>query len=115
MLKQIICEYLTFLMKVVRSRPIHFHLNFKTKLPHKTNMMSSEGTDTYREKVDERAIRVDHGLIGERESEGSSVDGVSHEDVSELFRGSEGCQMHPFCTLLNFTTEGGHIIASCFW
>ena len=67
-------------------------------------MMSSEGTDIYREKVDERPIRVDHGLVGERESEGSSVHGVSHEDVSEPFRGS---QMHPFCALLNFTMEEG--------
>ena len=76
-------------MKVVRSRPRYFHLNLKTKLPHRTNMTSSEGTGTHRDKIDERPIRVDHGLVGERESEGSSVDGVSHEDVSELFRGSE--------------------------
>ena len=70
-------------------------------------MTSSEGTDTYREKVDERPIRVDHGLVGERESEGSSVDGVSHEEISELFGGSESSQMHPFCALLNFAMEGG--------
>ena len=81
------------------------------KLLHKTNMTSSEGTGTYRKKVEERPIRVDHGLIGERESEGSSVDGVSHEDVSELFRGSESSQIHPFCALLNFTTEGGDTIS----
>ena len=74
-------------------------------------MMSSEGTGTYKDKVDERPIRVDHGLVGERESEGSSVDGVSHEDVAELFRGSESSQIHPFCALLNFTTEGGDAIS----
>ena len=69
-------------------------------------MMSSEGIETYREKIDERPIRVDHGLVGERESEGSSVDGVSHKDISELLGGSEVSQMHPFCVLLNFTMEG---------
>ena len=111
LLKRITCEHLTFLMKVVRSRPRYFHLNPKMKLPHKTNMTSSEGTSTYRDKVDERPIRVDHGLIGERESEGSSVDGVSHEDVSELFRRSESSPIHPFCTLLNFTTEEGEMIS----
>ena len=74
-------------------------------------MTSSEGTSTYRDKVDERPIRVDHGLVGERESEGSSVDGVSHEDVSEFFRGSESSQIHSFSTLLNFTTEGGDTIS----
>ena len=81
------------------------------KLPHKTNMMSSEGTSTHKDKGDEKPIRVDHGLIGERESEGCSVDGVSHEDVSELFRRSESSQIHPFCTLLNFTTEEGDVIS----
>ena len=74
-------------------------------------MTSSEGIDTCRERVDERPIRVDHGLIGERESEGSSVDGVSHEDISEFLGGSEGPQMHPFCVLLNFTTERGDAIS----
>ena len=36
---------------------------------------------------------------------------MSHEDVSKLFRGSESSQMHLFCTLLNFTTEGGDAIS----
>ena len=73
-------------------------------------MMSSVGTSRYKDKVDKRPIRVDHGLMGERESEGSSVDGVSHEDISEFLGGSEGLQMHPFCVLLNFTTERGDAI-----
>ena len=55
-------------------------------------MTLSEGTGIYREKVEERPIRVDHVLIGERESKGGSVDGVSHEDVAELFKGSERYQ-----------------------
>ena len=74
-------------------------------------MTSSEGTNKHKDKVDERPIRVDHGLMGERESEGSSVDGVSHEDISEFLGGSEGLQMHPFCVLLNFTTERGDAIS----
>ena len=73
--------------------------------------MSSEGINKYKDKVDERPIRVDHGLMGERESEGSSVDGVSHEDIFEFLGGSEGPQMHPFCVLLNFTTERGDTIS----
>ena len=48
--------------------------------------------------------------MGEKESEGSSVDGVSHEDISEFLGGSEGLQMHP-CILLNFTTERGDAIS----
>ena len=74
-------------------------------------MTSSEGIDTYREKIDERPIRVDHGLVGKRESEGSSVDGVSHEDISELLGGSKGSQMHQFCVLLNFAMERGDAIS----
>ena len=53
---------------------------------------------------------MDHGLIGERESEGSSVDGVSHKAVLELFGGSESSQIHSFCALLNFTMERGDAI-----
>ena len=98
-------------MKVVRSRPRHIHLHFNTKTQYRTNMTSSEGTNMYKEKVYERPIRIDHGLIGERESEGSSVDGISHEDISEFLGGSEGLQMHPFCVLLNFTTERGDAIS----
>ena len=55
--------------------------------------------------------RIDYGLIGKRESDRSSVDGVSHEDISEFLRGSESFQMHPFCVLLNFTTERGSAIS----
>ena len=111
LLKRITYEYLIFLTKVVRSRPRQVHHHFNTKISYRTNMTSSEGTNRYKDKVDERPIRVDHGLIGERESEGSSVDGVSHEDISEFLGGSEGLQMHPFCVLLNFTTERGNTIS----
>ena len=87
-------------MKVVTSRPRHFHLNLKMKLPYKTNITSSEGTDTYREMVDERPIRVDHGLVGERESEGNRVLMECHmkmyqnslEDLRVL-------KCNPFCML----------------
>ena len=74
-------------------------------------MTSSEGNNGYKDRIDERPMRVDHGLIGKRESEGSSVDGVSHEDILEFLRGSESVQMHPFYVLLNFTTEKGSIIS----
>ena len=41
----------------------------------------------------------------------SSVDGVSHEDISEFLGGSEGSQKHPFCVLLlNFTMERGNAV-----
>ena len=109
--KQITYEYLIFPMKVVRSRPRQVHHHFNIKIQYRTKMTSSEGTNKYKDKVDERPIRVDHGLMGERESEGSSVDGVSHEDISEFLGGSEGLQMHPFCVLLNFTTERGDAIS----
>ena len=95
LLKRITYEYLMFLTKVVRSRPRQVH-HINIKIQYRTKMTSSEGTNTYKDKVDERPIRVDHGLVGERESEGSSVDGVSHEDISEFSGGSEGLQMHPF-------------------
>ena len=49
--------------------------------------------------------------MGRRESEGSSVDGVSHEDISEFLGGSEGSQMHPFCVLLNFTMQRGNAVS----
>ena len=74
-------------------------------------MTSLQGINKYKDKVDERPIRVGHGLMGEIESEGSSVDGVSHEDISEFLGGYEGLQMHPFCVLLNFTTERGDEIS----
>ena len=73
--------------------------------------MSSEENNGYKDKIDERPIRVDHGLIGKRESEGSSVDGVSHEDILEFLRGSESVSMHPFSILLNFTTERGNAVS----
>ena len=74
-------------------------------------MMSSEEINKYKDKVDERPIRVDHSLMGRRESEGSSVDGVSHGDISEFLGGSEGSQKHPFCVLLNFTMERGDAVS----
>ena len=95
--------------KVVRSRPRQVHHHFNIKLQHRTKMTSSEEINRYKDKVDERPIRVDHGLMGE--SEGSSVDRISPEDISELLGGSECPQMHPFCVLLNFTTEGGGVIS----
>ena len=58
---------------------------------------------------------MDHVLIGERKSKGSSVDGASHENIAEFFKGPESSKTHPLCTLLNFTTEGGDGVASCLW
>ena len=74
-------------------------------------MTSSEGNNGYKDKIDERPIRVDHGLIGKGESEGSSVGGVSHEDILEFLRGSESVPMHPFSVLLNFTTKRGNAVS----
>ena len=79
------CQYLIFLAKVVRSRPRQVHNHFNIKLQHRTKMTSSEEINRYKGKVDERPIRVDHGLM--EESEGSSVDGVSHEKYFRTFGG----------------------------
>ena len=111
MLKQISCVYLRFITKVVRGRPRPFHHYFNTKIQYRIKMMSSEETNKYKDKTDKRPIRVDHSLMGRRESEGSSVDGVSHEDTMEFLGGSEGFQKHPFCVLLNFTTERGDAVS----
>ena len=92
-------------MKVVRGRPRPFHHHFNTKIQYRVKMTSSIETNKYKDKVDERPIRVDHSLMGRRESEGSSVDGVSHEDISEFWGGSGGC------VLLNFTTERGDAVS----
>ena len=46
--------------------------------------MSSEEINKYKDRSDERPIRVDHSLMGRKESEGSSVDGVSQEDITEF-------------------------------
>ena len=74
-------------------------------------MTSSGETGGYRKKVEESPIRVDHVLIGERKSEGSSVDGTSHENIAEHFKGPESSKTHPLCALLNFTTEGGDTVS----
>ena len=74
-------------------------------------MTSLEETSKYKDKTDERPIRVDHSLMGRRESEGSSVDGVSQEDITEFLGGFERSQKHPFCVLLNFTTERGEAVS----
>ena len=99
--------YLRIITKIVRGRPRPFPHYFNTKIQYRIKMMSSEETNKYKDKTDERPIRVDHSLMGGRESEGSSVDGVSHEDISEFLGGSEGSQKHPLCVLLNFTMERG--------
>ena len=52
-------------MKVVRSRPRQVHHHFNTKIQYRTKMTSLEGTNRYKDRVDERPIRVDHGLMGE--------------------------------------------------
>ena len=49
--------------------------------------------------------------MGRTESEGSSVDGVSHEDITEFLGGFEKSRKHPFGVLLNFTTERGDAIS----
>ena len=87
MLKRISCVYLEFVTKIVRGRPRPFHYHFNTKIQYRIKMTSSEETNKYKDKVDERPIRVDHSLMGRRESEGSSVDGVFHGDISGIFRG----------------------------
>ena len=74
-------------------------------------MTSSEVNNGYKDKIDERPIRVDHGLIGKEKSEGSSADGVSHEKILEFLRGSESVPMHPFSVLLNFTMEMGNAVS----
>ena len=84
LLKRISCVYLEFVTKIVRGRPRPFHHHFNTKIQYRIKMASSEETNKYKDKVDERPIRVDHSLMGRRESEGSSVDGVSHEDIAEF-------------------------------
>ena len=68
-------------MKVVRGRLRPFCHYFNTGIQYRIKMMSLEETNKYKDKVDEGPIRVDHSLMGRRESEGSSVDGVSHEDI----------------------------------
>ena len=108
------CVNLRFITKIVRGRPRSFHHHFNTKIQYRIKMTSSE-TNKYKDKTDERPIRVDHSLMGRTESEGSSVDGVSHEDITEFLGGFERSQKHPFCVLLNFTTERGmqyHILLS---
>ena len=74
-------------------------------------MTSSEEINKYKDRSDERPIRVDHSLMGRKESEGSSVDVVSQEAITEFLGGFERSQKHPFCVLLNFTTEKGKAIS----
>ena len=84
MLKQISCVYLRFFTKIVRGRPRPFRHYFNTKIQYRIKMTSSEETNKYKDRTDERQIRVDHSLMGRKESEGSSVDGVSQEDITEF-------------------------------
>ena len=59
LLKWITYKYLIFLMKVVRSRPRQVHHHFNIKIQYRTKMMSSEGINKYKDKVDERPFRVE--------------------------------------------------------
>ena len=110
MLKRIFCVHQRFITEFVRGRPRLSRYHLSTKIQYRIKMTSSE-TNKYKDKTDEKPIRVDHSLMGRTESEGSSVDGVSHEDITEFLGGFEKSQKHPFGVLLNFTTERGDAVS----